>query len=96
MNENDFYDRFQLLLENTKDRNELDSKHDALIQWFGEYFLGIDPDEVKERIVKDSHAEGIDSILIDQKNYRVYFIQAKNVEKYENGNLEGNRFTITI
>ena len=84
MNKNDFYDRFQLLLENTKDRNELDSKHDGLIHWFGEYFLGIDPDEIKERIVKDSHAEGIDSILIDQKNYQIYFIQAKNVEKYEN------------
>ena len=83
MNKRDFFDRFIGLLENTKEKYELDTKHDALIMWFGEYYLSLDPDETKERIVNDKHAEGVDAILIDQTNYNLYFIQAKTVENFD-------------
>ncbi|HHT9115327.1 MAG TPA: AIPR family protein [Candidatus Wunengus californicus] len=84
MNERDFFSRFISLLENTKERYELDNIHDALILWFGENYLSLDPEEVKERIVQDKHAEGIDAVLIDQRNYNLFFIQAKTVTTFEN------------
>lgn len=84
MNKRDFFDRFIGLLENTKEKYELDTKHDALIMWFGENYLSLDPDETKERIVNDKHAEGVDAILIDQINYNLFFIQAKTVENFDN------------
>ena len=84
MNKRDFFDRFIGLLENTKDKYELDIKHDALIMWFGENYLSLDPDDTKERIVNDKHAEGVDAILIDQINYDLLFIQAKTVENFDN------------
>ena len=84
MNKQDFYDRFKRLLENTKERYGLNSPHDALIMWFGEYCLSLDPDDIKERIVKDKCAEGVDAVLIDQINYNLFFIQAKTVENFNN------------
>lgn len=84
MNKRDFFDRFIGLLENTKDKYELETKHDALIMWFGENYLSLDPDDIKERIVNDKHAEGVDAILIDQINYNLLFIQAKTVENFDN------------
>jgi len=84
MNKQDFFDRFIGLLENTKDKYELETKHDALIMWFGENYLSLDPDDIKERIVNDKHAEGVDAILIDQINYNLLFIQAKTVENFDN------------
>jgi len=84
MNKRDFFDRFIGLLENTKDKYELDTKHDALIMWFGENYLSLDPDDTKERIINDKHAEGVDAILIDQINYNLLFIQAKTVENFDN------------
>ena len=84
MNKRDFFNRFIGLLENTKEKYELDTKHDALIMWFGENCLSLDPDETKERIVNDKHAEGVDAILIDQINYDLLFIQAKTVENFDN------------
>jgi len=86
--ERDFFDRFIGLLKNTKDKYELDTKHDALIMWFGENYLSLDPDETKERIINDKHAEGVDAILIDQINYNLLFIQAKTVENF--GNTKNN------
>lgn len=83
MNERDFFDRFISLLENTKERYELDDIHDALILWFGENYLSLDPDDVKERIVQDKHAEGIDAVLIDQRNYNLIFIQAKTATTFD-------------
>ncbi len=53
----DFFERFQKLLENLKERHGLDSIHDALILWFAENNLGLDPEDVKDRIVVDSMAE---------------------------------------
>ncbi len=105
MNEQDFYDRFVLSLTNTKEQHDLDTIHDALIVWFGENCLSLDPNEVKERIVYDKHAEGVDAILIDPINYELLFVQAKTVEKFtgtrnnfsENdvkSTLEGVRFLI--
>jgi hypothetical protein len=84
MNKRDFFDRFIGLLENTKEKYELDTKHDALIMWFGENYLSLDSDETKERTVNDKHAEGVDAILIDQINYNLLFIQAKTVENFGN------------
>lgn len=98
MEETDFFDRFTKLLENTRDRYDLDTKHDALIAWFGEYCLGIDPDDVVERIIKDSHAEGIDSILIDRIDYKILFVQAKTADTFENTqkNFEENDLKLTF
>jgi len=36
LNKRDFFDRFIGLVENTKEKYELDTKYDALIMWFGE------------------------------------------------------------
>lgn len=84
MNKQIFYDRFIRALETTKERHELGTIHDAIIVWFGENYLSIDPEEVKERIVSDKHAEGVDAILIDQIDYNLFFIQAKTVETFDN------------
>jgi len=84
MRELDFFDRFIRLLENTKEKHELETIHDALIVWFGENYLFLDPEEVKERIVQDKHAEGVDSVLIDQINYQLFLIQAKTVDNFDN------------
>ena len=83
MDEKIFFDRFCSSLQNMKKLYELDTLHDALILWFGEYYLSLDPNEVKDRIVIDSHAEGIDAILIDQENFRLIFIQAKLVNDFD-------------
>ncbi|MCZ7394163.1 MAG: AIPR family protein [Candidatus Methanoperedens sp.] len=84
MDEKDFFDRLKGLLENIKKRYELDTIHDALIMWFGENFLTHDPTEIAERIINDKHAEGVDSVLTDQINYKLLFIQAKTVETFDN------------
>ena len=55
----------------------MDSIHDSLIVWFAENSMYLDADEIKERIVEDKHAEGIDAVLIDQRNYIIYFVSAK-------------------
>ncbi len=105
MNKQDFYDRFKRSLENTKERYELDTLHNALIMWFGEYCLFLDPDDIKERIVSDKHAEGVDAVLIDQINNKLLFVQAKTVENFDNtkknlsetdvkSTLEGVRFLL--
>jgi len=101
----DFFERFVRLLENTKEKYEIDTIHDALIVWFGENCLFLDAEEVKERIVKDTYAEGVDAILIDNTNYELLFIQAKTVNKFDNtsnsfpendvkSTLEGVRFLL--
>jgi len=82
MIEKDFFDRFNRALKNTKNRYNLDTIHDALILWFGENYLSLDPSEIADRIVKDNHAEGVDAILIDQVNYELFFIQAKAVDNF--------------
>lgn len=84
MKERDLFDRFIKLLENTKDKMELETIHDALIMWFGENYLSLDPDDIKERIVADKRAEGVDAIFIDQTNYELIFLQAKTVDTYDN------------
>ncbi|MFH1422966.1 MAG: AIPR family protein [Planctomycetota bacterium] len=84
LSKKDFYDRFIALLGNVKDNYELDSIHDAFIVWYGENVLSLDPVSVKERIVRDSHAEGVDSILLDEESYKLKFIQAKTVADFKN------------
>ncbi len=82
MDKKDFFDRFGKLLQKTKDEYDLDTVHDAFIVWFGENYLSLDPDDVKERIVIDKHAEGIDAIFVDQINFNLYIIQAKTVDDF--------------
>ena len=98
MNKNDFFERFISLLKNTQKKFELDNIHDALILWFGENYLLLDPEEVKERIIKDKHAEGIDAVLIDQINYDLLFIQAKTVNEFDktNNNFGENDVKLTL
>lgn len=83
MNDSTFFDRFNNLLQKTKTDYDLDSIHDALIAWFGENVLKLDPNEIKERIVIDAKAEGIDAILIDEKNFDLIFCQAETAENIE-------------
>lgn len=78
-----FFDRFVKSLEDLKKQYELETIHDALIVWFGMYYLSLEPDVVVERIVKDTHAEGVDAILLDEKEYNLFFIQAKTVTKFD-------------
>lgn len=98
MNEKDFFDRFHKSLQNIKEQNALDSLHDALIMWFGENFLSLDPNEVSDRIVQDNHAEGVDSILIDRENNELLYIQAKLVNKFNdtNKNFPENDIKLTL
>jgi len=83
MKNKDFFERFQKLLENVKERYGLDNIHDALILWFAENNLGLDPEDVKERIVVDSKAEGVDAVLVDQRNYKLFLVTAKTVGSFE-------------
>jgi len=82
MTQKEFYDRLMLTLTSMKDRYQLETVHDALIVWFAENYLFLDPEEVKDRIVKDTHAEGVDAILIDSLNHNLLFIQAKTVDNF--------------
>ena len=87
MTKEDFFGRFCKTLENTKRIYELDgdgdSLHDSLILWFGENYLSLDPDEIKPRIVKDSCAEGVDALLIDDIDKRLIFVAAKTVKTFD-------------
>ena len=86
MTPEEFYDRFILALTSMKDKYELDSLHDALVLWFAENYLLLDPEDVRERIVKDSHAEGVDAVLIDPSNHDLLFVQARTAETFGNTN----------
>lgn len=106
MDDSTFFDRYNNLLQKTKTDFDLDSTHDAFIAWFGENVLKLDPNEIKERIVIDEKAEGIDAILIDEKNFDLIFCQAEIAETLDStkkhfkesklkSTLEGVRFLIT-
>lgn len=82
MTPEDFFDRFILSLENLKDTYQLDTLHDALILWVGENCISLDPDDVRDRIVKDSHAEGVDAVLIDSLQRVLIFVQAKAADTF--------------
>lgn len=84
MTEKIFFDRLINILENLKNDYDLDNIHDSLILWFSENYLNLDPQETVDRIVTDKRAEGVDSVLIDQTNYELIFIQAKSVNCFEN------------
>ncbi len=78
-----FYLRLLGALKHTKETFELRNIHDALIVWYGQNRYFIDPEDIKDRIVEDKHAEGIDAILFDKSNNRFIFVQAKTVERYD-------------
>lgn len=98
MNEKEFFDRFYKSLQNIKEQNELDTLHDALILWFGENCLSLDHDEVVDRIIKDSYAEGVDAVLIDQINRESFFIQAKLIDDFgkRTNNFPENDIKLTL
>jgi len=97
-NERNFFERIQRILVNIKDKLELENVHDALIVWFAENHLCLDPEDVKERIVRDSHAEGIDAVLLDQTNLRLFLVQAKLVEDFDKtrGSFPENDVKLTL
>ena len=84
MERHDFFERFIRSLENMREEYNLENIHDALIVWFGENYLTLDAEDVKERIIQDKHAEGVDSILVDQTNGNLFFIQAKTANNFDN------------
>jgi len=105
MNEKDFFDRFKRVLNRTKELYSLDNLHDALIVWYAENALFLDPEDTIERIVTDKHGEGVDAFLVDENNSKLIFVQAKTVDNFtrtknnlpENDikkTLEGVRFLI--
>ena len=105
MGEKDFFDRFIRLLNRTKDLYNLDNLHDALILWYAENALFLDPEDTIERIITDKHGEGVDAVLFDEINSRLIFVQAKTVDNFDNTKknlpendikktLEGVRFLI--
>jgi len=79
MDNNIFFDRFKTLLEKIKLENELETIHDALILWFTKNYYSLDEEECKDRIIKDSFAEGVDGIFVDDINNNLIFIQAETV-----------------
>ena len=83
MDKKDFFERFNGLLLVEQNRYDLDSIHDAMIVWFAENCLYLNPQDVKERLIIDSHAEGVDTLLIDSRKFELIFLQAKTVTKYE-------------
>jgi len=98
MRDKDFFDRFKRILNKTKDLYSLDNLHDALIVWYAENALFLDPEEVVERMVNDKHGEGVDAILIDENNTELMFVQAKTVENFDNTrhNLPENDIKTTL
>lgn len=84
MDQKDFFDRYILTLKNLTETYDLDTQHDALILWYAENVMLADPSEVVERIVRDSYAEGVDAVLIDETNYKLVFVQARAVSDFEN------------
>lgn len=77
------FDRLLLALGRRMNGCGLASVHDALIHWWAEYALGLDPGDAKDRIVTDAHAEGIDALLLDTSNYQQVFVQAKTVSDFD-------------
>ncbi len=59
----DTFERFYSYLKRLKEERDLEYIHYAFILWFGEEVLEIE-DELEDRIVKDSNAEGIDSYFL--------------------------------
>ena len=77
MDETNFFERFNKLLDRAKRDYELENHHDALILWFLENYYGLDSEDIKERIVEDSHAEGVDGIFVDQRKFNLLFVQGE-------------------
>ncbi|MFA7708257.1 MAG: AIPR family protein [Candidatus Pacearchaeota archaeon] len=98
MDKKTFFERFIQALKNIKEEQELDNIHDALLFWCGVNIYGLDSDDVKERIVKDCHAEGVDSIFVNREDRKISFIQAKSTEIFENTNnsLPENELKLTL
>jgi len=98
MNEKDFFDRFKRVLNRTKELYSLDNLHDALIVWYAENVLFLDPEDTIERIVTDKHGEGVDAFLVDENNSKLIFVQAKTVDNFNHtkNNLSENDIKKTL
>jgi hypothetical protein len=82
MDDKEFFDRLASALENIRKEHELDNKHDALLFWYLQYKYDLDPDDLKERIVHDHHAEGVDGVVLDRRQNAFYFVQGKSSQDF--------------
>ena len=98
MENRDFFERFKRILSHTKASYSIDSLHDALIVWYAENVLSLDPEDTIERIVKDLHGEGVDAFLVDDNNSELIFVQAKTVNDFRHtkNNLPENDIKKTL
>jgi len=96
--EKSFFERFASLLDYEMKNQELDSIHDTLIYWIGINLFNLDPEDVKDRIIADKHAEGVDAILVSRDDRRIIFVQAKIVENFKKtrDNFPENRIKLTL
>ena len=94
----DYYTKIDAFLKTVMQKNNLDTIHDALLFWYGENFLKNDTDDLKERIVPDGSAEGIDAILIDKTKPTIYFLQGKVVADVDKvfDDFEENKIKLTL
>lgn len=84
MDDNLFFQRFSAVLQTYKERHDLFSVHDALIVWYAETALSLEPDDSASRVVQDRHAEGVDAVLVDGERSRVVFVAANTADSYAN------------
>ena len=69
-----------------------------MLFWYLLYKYDLDPLDLKERIVHDKHAEGIDALVLDARLNSFYFVQAKSVATLEGTtkNLSENDIKTTL
>jgi hypothetical protein len=84
MEDKNFFDRLASALENIRKEHDLQDKHDTLLFWFLLYKHDLDPGDLRERIVHDKHAEGVDAVVLDARQNLFYFAQAKSVANFAN------------
>lgn len=98
MQDKDFFERLKALLQKTREEYGLTNLHDAFIVWYAENALQMDAEEVIERIVTDTHGEGVDAVLVDNNEMRLIFLQAKTVTDYLHSqrNLSENDIKTTL
>ena len=98
MTNKDFFERLSNALDNIAKEHELPTKHDALLFWYLLYKYDLDPLDLKERIVHDKHAEGIDALVLDARLNSFYFVQAKSAATLEGTtkNLSENDIKTTL
>jgi hypothetical protein len=83
MDDKTFYERLASALQSIKDEYELADKHDALIFWYLRFKFDLDESDLKDRIVRDMHAEGVDALILDSRQRTFYFVQGKSSDAFD-------------